>query len=101
MNWLQNGIIVVVCFLMARVIIDAGIHRYLVQLVLKKSRGNISWLVTGILLASYFFSFLERFQYLCWQPAGFEGVIFFCIFPVNFPLVFCLLCCPGRPDPHP
>lgn len=56
MNWLQNSIIVVTCFLMARMIIDAGIHHYLVRKLMSRSQTTISALVTGSLLVSYFLS---------------------------------------------
>jgi sodium-dependent dicarboxylate transporter 2/3/5 len=56
MTWLQNLIIVVVCFLMARVLIDAGIHHHLVRGLVSRSRATISSLITGALLISYFLS---------------------------------------------
>lgn len=56
MTWLQNLIIVVVCFLMARILIDAGIHHHLVRGLVSRSRATISSLITGALLISYFLS---------------------------------------------
>ena len=56
MNWLQNSIIVIVCFLLARILIDAGVHRELVHRLVGKSRATISSLITGALLISYFLS---------------------------------------------
>jgi sodium-dependent dicarboxylate transporter 2/3/5 len=56
MNWLQNSIIVVTCFLMARMIIDAGIHHHLVRKLMSRSQTTISALITGSLLVSYFLS---------------------------------------------
>jgi len=56
MNWLQNLIIVVVCFLMARILIDAGIHHQLVRGLVSRSRATVSSLITGALLISYFLS---------------------------------------------
>jgi sodium-dependent dicarboxylate transporter 2/3/5 len=56
LNWLQNLIVVVVCFLMARVLIDAGIHHHLVGRLISKSRATVSSLITGALLISYFLS---------------------------------------------
>jgi len=53
MNWLQNLIIVVVCYLLARVLIDAGIHRVLVHRLIDRSNSTISSLTTGLLVASY------------------------------------------------
>lgn len=56
MNWLQNLIIVVICFLMARILIDAGIHHHLVKRLISKSRATASSLITGALLIAYFLS---------------------------------------------
>lgn len=56
MSWLQNSIAIVVSFLIARILIDADIHRSYVQHLLKKSRSDFSSFLTGILFTSYFFS---------------------------------------------
>lgn len=56
MNWLQNVIIVVISFLLARIIIDADIHHHFVRGLLLRSGARISALITGILLISYGFS---------------------------------------------
>lgn len=56
MSWLQNSIAVVISFLIARIMIDADIHRSYVQHLLKKSRSDFSSFITGILFTSYFFS---------------------------------------------
>ena len=56
MSWLQNSIAVVISFLIARILIDADIHRGYVQHLLKKSRSDFSSFITGILFTAYFFS---------------------------------------------
>jgi len=53
MNWLQNAIIVVISFLIARIMIDSEIHRSAVKHVLEKSRTSLSSLITDVLLLSY------------------------------------------------
>ncbi len=57
MNWLQNSVIVVVCFLMARIVIDAGLHRQWVRGWLRSSRTGAASLITGTMLAAYVLSF--------------------------------------------
>lgn len=56
MNWLQNTIIIVISFLISRVMIDANMHCYFVNGLLKRSKPNISAFVSGILFSSYFLS---------------------------------------------
>jgi sodium-dependent dicarboxylate transporter 2/3/5 len=56
MSWLQNSIAVVISFLIARIMIDADIHRSYVHHLLKKSHSDFSSFITGILSTSYFFS---------------------------------------------
>ncbi len=56
MSWLQNSIAIVISFLIARILIDADIHRSYVQHLLKKSRSDFSSFITGILFTAYFFS---------------------------------------------
>jgi solute carrier family 13 (sodium-dependent dicarboxylate transporter), member 2/3/5 len=56
MNWLQNTIAIIISFLIARMMIDADIHKHYVRLLLKKSGANLSSFLWGILLTSYFFS---------------------------------------------
>jgi solute carrier family 13 (sodium-dependent dicarboxylate transporter), member 2/3/5 len=56
MNWLQNAVIVVVSFLMARIIIDTDLHHLMIRKLLLKSRASFSSLITAILLISYFLS---------------------------------------------
>lgn len=58
MNWLQNFIIVVISFLLARLMIDSNYHHRMVDLFLARSRRNISGLVTGILVLSYLLSLI-------------------------------------------
>lgn len=53
MNWLQNAIVVVISFLIARIMIDSEIHRSAVRYVLEKSQASISSLLTGVMLLSY------------------------------------------------
>ncbi|MBN1274539.1 MAG: hypothetical protein JXB26_19940 [Candidatus Aminicenantes bacterium] len=56
MNLLQNAVIVVISFLLSRIIIDSDTHHYFVHSFLRRSRPNISSLVSGILISSYFLS---------------------------------------------
>lgn len=56
MNWLQNAIAITVSFLIARILIDAGVHRHYVRLLLKRSGKNPASFLSGILITSYFFS---------------------------------------------
>ena len=53
MNWLQNLIIIIISFLLARVIIDANIHENLVSRLIRKSSSDLASLVTAILFISY------------------------------------------------
>jgi len=56
MNWLQNSIAIIVSFLIARVMIDADIHKVYVRLLLKRSGTGFAAFTAGILFTSYFFS---------------------------------------------
>lgn len=53
MNWLQNTIVIVISFLIARIMIDSEIHRSAVRYVLEKSQASFSSLITAVLLLSY------------------------------------------------
>lgn len=56
MNWLQNLVIVTICFLMARIVIDADIHRYILGKLLKKPQSSTSSLISSALVGAYGFS---------------------------------------------
>lgn len=56
MSWLQNAVIVVISFLLARIIIDADLHHHLIRGLLLRSQARTSALVTAVLLVSYGFS---------------------------------------------
>jgi len=56
MNWIQNAAIAAICFLLARVIIDADLHHHLVNRMMMRSRSTLSALVSGVLVTSYFSS---------------------------------------------
>lgn len=53
MNWLQNVIIIIISFFLARIIIDANIHENLVNRLIRKSSSDLTSLVTAILFISY------------------------------------------------
>ncbi|NIM16927.1 MAG: hypothetical protein GTO45_33585 [Candidatus Aminicenantes bacterium] len=56
MSWIQNATIAVICFLLARVIIDADLHHHLVNRMMMRSQSTLSALVSGVLIMSYFSS---------------------------------------------
>lgn len=56
MNWLQTGIIVIISFLLARIIIDAGIHRGIIHRFLSRGETSFSTFITAVLFVSWFLS---------------------------------------------
>ncbi|MCP4218197.1 MAG: hypothetical protein GY765_26405 [bacterium] len=56
MSWLQNVIAIVISFFIARIMIDAGVHRSFVRYLLKRSGSDCRSFIGGILFTSYFFS---------------------------------------------
>jgi sodium-dependent dicarboxylate transporter 2/3/5 len=56
MNWLQNTIIIGISFLLARVMIDAEMHCYFINTLLKRSKADLSAFISGMLFSSYILS---------------------------------------------
>jgi sodium-dependent dicarboxylate transporter 2/3/5 len=56
LNWLQNGILIVVSFLLARIIIDADIHTHYLSKAFSNTGHTVSRLVTTVLVSSYVLS---------------------------------------------
>ncbi len=53
MNWIHNGAIVIICFLLSRVLIDSGTHRELIRKIINKSDSSSKGLIISTLLLSY------------------------------------------------
>jgi len=56
MFWFQNLVIIVVSYLISRMIIEDEIHTYLISKLIERSKKDPSFLLSGILFLSYFFS---------------------------------------------
>ena len=53
MNLLQNSVIILTGFLLSEMLVSAGMHQRLIELLLRHSGKNLNALLTAILLISY------------------------------------------------